>query len=136
MIRTINSIFGRVIWTGEAETVKDAIHAAIASGANLSGANLCPVVVLLSFIDNVSPELCALLMRYDAANHPRSVEAFSVWAAGGACPYTSCRVQRVANFQEQREHWNPDAPVLSAFELMKLVLREKCANSDYHEVVK
>jgi len=26
--------------------------------------------------------------------------------------------------------------MLSAFELMKRVLREKCANSDYHEVTK
>ena len=41
MTRTIaNWLTGAVIWEGEAETVKDAIHAAIHAGANLSGANL------------------------------------------------------------------------------------------------
>ena len=31
---------GAVLWEGEAETVKDAIHAALASGAHLTGADL------------------------------------------------------------------------------------------------
>jgi hypothetical protein len=31
---------GAVLWEGDAETVKDAIHAALATGANLRGANL------------------------------------------------------------------------------------------------
>ena len=30
----------KVLWEGEAETVKEAIHAALAAGANLTGANL------------------------------------------------------------------------------------------------
>ena len=36
----LNRWSGAVIWAGEAETVKDAIHAAFASGANLRGADL------------------------------------------------------------------------------------------------
>ena len=48
MIRTIRRRFtDAVLWEGEAETVKDALHAAIAakadlSGADLSGANVPP----------------------------------------------------------------------------------------------
>ena len=41
MTRTIlNWYSGAVIWEGEAETVKDAIHAALATGAHLTDANL------------------------------------------------------------------------------------------------
>ena len=36
----LNRWSGAVIWAGEAETVKDAIHAAFASDANLRGADL------------------------------------------------------------------------------------------------
>jgi hypothetical protein len=39
----------------------------------------------------------------------------------------------VATFTQQRELWNPDAPVLSAFDLMVRLIREKCADSDYHD---
>src|SRR3990167_5216234 len=180
MIRTIrNCLTNAVIWEGEAETVKDALHAGIASradlsgadlsganlswanlsranlsradlsgadlsranlsGADLSGANLsgangyAPVMVLLALWGGVSPELCRLLMRYDAANHPQGVEAFSAWAAGGACPYSGQRIARVAQFTEAKEHWDASVPVLSAYELMVMVIREKCAASDYHD---
>jgi hypothetical protein len=193
-----------VLWEGEAETVKDALHAAIASGANLSGADLSradlsradlsranlsganlsganlsganlsgasllwadlsganlsradlsgasllwadlsgadlsganlgvPSIWLIASWGEVSPELCALLMRHDAANHPKGVEAFDAWKDNGACPYSGMRIQRVATFTEQRELWNPDAPVLSAFDLMVRLIREKCADSDYHD---
>jgi len=182
--KVTNWLTGAVIWEGEAETVRDAIHAAAASGANLCGANLCdanlrgadlrganlcganlgganlrgadlrganlcganlcgadlrgangyaPTMVLLAGWGNVSPELCALLMRYDAANHPTGVEAFTAWANGGACPYSGQRIARVAVFSEAKEHWNADAPVLSAYELMVRVIREKCKDSDYHD---
>jgi len=41
MTRTILHRFtGAAIWTGEAETVRDAVHAALAAGADLSWANL------------------------------------------------------------------------------------------------
>jgi hypothetical protein len=179
-IRTIlNRFTNAVLWEGEAETVKDALHAAIASGANLSGADLSradlsradlsradlsradlsgadlsganlsgasllranlsganlgvPSIWLIASWGEVSPELCALLMRHDAANHPKGVEAFDAWKDNGACPYSGMRIQRVATFTEQRELWNPDAPVLSAFDLMVRLIREKCADSDYHD---
>jgi hypothetical protein len=184
-IRTIlNRFTNAVLWEGEAETVKDALHAAIASGANLSGADLSradlsradlsradlsradlsradlsgadlsganlsgasllradlsganlgvPSIWLIASWGEVSPELCALLMRHDAANHPKGVEAFDAWKDNGACPYSGMRIQRVATFTQQRELWNPDAPVLSAFDLMVRLIREKCADSDYHD---
>ena len=143
VIRTITRWdTGAVIWSGEAETVKDAIHAAIAaganlsgadlSGANLSGADLCPTMLLLSGMGRLSDDLTSDLMNYDAANHPDPA-AFQRWADGGACPYEGVKVQRVANFSERRECWPPERQLLSAFELMKRVLRERCVDSDYHD---
>lgn len=145
----ILSMSGRELWRGEAETVKDAVVAAAKSVANLSradlsradlsGANLsgadgyAPTMVLLARWGRVSRELCALLMRYDAANHPTGVESFTAWANGGECPYTHQRIARVAVFREVKEHWNLGAPVLSAYELMVRVVREKCNDSDYHD---
>jgi len=38
--RIVHRWKGVVLWQGEAESVKDALHKALASGANLSGANL------------------------------------------------------------------------------------------------
>src|SRR5258706_15022550 len=38
--KILNGYSGAVAWEGEAETVKDAIHAAMPVGANLRGANL------------------------------------------------------------------------------------------------
>jgi hypothetical protein len=168
VIRTITRWdTGAVIWSGEAETVKDARHAAIAaeadlsranlSGADLSGANLswanlsganlswanlsgadlwgadlCPTMLLLSGMGRLSDDLTSDLMNYDAANHPDPA-AFQRWADGGACPYEGVKVQRVANFSERRECWPPERQLLSAFELMKRVLRERCVDSDYHD---
>ncbi len=191
--RTIlNRLTGAVIWSGEAETVKDALNAAIAaranlswanlsranlsgadlsgadlswanlsganlsranlsranlsradlsgadlswadlSGANLSRANLCPVIVLLSNLGALSDDLTADLMNYDAANYPNP-KAFASWAKGGLCPYSGVKVQRVANFQERKDCWKPRRKLLTAFELMKRVIREKCKDSDYHD---
>lgn len=110
--------------------------------ANLRGANLrdadlrgatlpAPPVVLLAAWGEVSPDLCTELMRYDAVNHPKPA-AFDAWAEGGPCPYDGARVQRSARFTEDRTLWSP-GPALSAFYLMVRVIREKCADSDYHE---
>ena len=136
----------RIIWSGEAETVRDALHAAHASGANLSRANLsganlsradlCPAVVLLASWGAVSEALCRDLMAYDASNHPDPT-AFTRWATeNGPCPYSDVRVQRCANFTEQRHLYVPNHPVRSAFALMVDVLREKCAASDYHDAAR
>lgn len=143
--KILNRFTGAVIWEGEAETAKDALYAAISAKANLSGATLswadlsgatlCPVLVLLSNLGALSDDLTSDLMNYDAANHPNP-KAFAEWAKGGACPYSGVRVQRVAHFQERKECWKPRRKRLSAFELMKRVLVEKCKDSDYHPKTK
>ena len=112
-------------------------------GASLRGANLCgadlygahlgnPATLLTAAWGAVSDELTTLLMAYDAANHPTGRESFSAWTAGGVCPYSGERIDRAANFYEHRRLWNPDAPVLSAYELMVRLIREQCADSDFH----
>ena len=129
-------------------------------GADLSGANmgmanllhtdmtetilvkthLCPPTMLLAHWGEVSPDLCAALMRYDAANHPDGIEAFTQWAVhqgfGPQCPYTGRHVSRAATFFEHRACWDPTTPLLSAFELMVRLIREKCVASDYHDAAK
>ena len=176
---------GRVIWSGEAATVKDAIYAAVAAKADLSSANLSradlswanlsranlswanlsranlswanlswanlssadlswanlsradlsradllPVMVLLASWGEVSDALCRDLMAYDAANHP-DPKAFAAWANGGACPCYGA-VTRCANFTEKKELYRKVRRVKSAYELMVAVIREKCADSDFH----
>lgn len=106
------------------------------TGAILVGAHLSsPPMMLLADWGQVSDELCMLLMRYDAANHPNGVAAFSVWArdpTAWECPYTDQKIIRAANFRENAQLWNPNAPVLSAYELMVRLIRERCADSDFH----
>lgn len=127
----LNWSTGAVICEGEADTVKDAIHASIATGANLSWANLLranqlvPPMVLLANWGDVSDDLCADLMNYDAANHPNGKEAFAAWAAGGACPYSGCRVARSANFAERKSCYQPERPLQSALQLMDRLIAEK-----------
>ena len=105
-------------------------------GANLRGANLreaqlpATTMMLLAYWGDVSPELCRDLMRYDAANHP-DPSAFDRWAEGGPCPYTGVRIERAARFIQQATLWSPgEAP--SAYQLMVRLIREKCADSDFH----
>jgi len=99
--------------------------------ANLSDAKVAtvkwpsPTMVLLANWRVVPDELTQLLMKYDMSNHPNH-KAFEVWVKTGACPYHSCSVQRAANFQEQRKLFDPNAPLLSAYELMQRLLKEKC----------
>jgi hypothetical protein len=69
-------------------------------------------------------------MRYDAANHP-DPSTFDDWAQGGPCPYDDFGVERAAIFAENRGLWSPGTPP-PAMDLMIAVIREKCANSDWH----
>lgn len=96
------------------------------SRANLSGADpLVPPMVLLANWGDVSDDLCADLMNYDASNHPTGAAAFAEWATGGACPYSACRVARSAHFSEGRSCYRPDRPLQSALQLMDRLLAEK-----------
>ena len=104
-------------------------------GANLIGANLpATTMMLLAYWGDVSPELCRDLMRYDAVNHP-DPKSFDLWAAGGPCPYKGAKIERAANFTHQASLWSPgEAP--SAYQLMVRLIREKCADSDFHKEAK
>jgi hypothetical protein len=88
-------------------------------------------MVLLAEWGKISAGLTILLMRLDAQNHPNPTE-FDNWAfRSDKCPYDKCKIQRMANFQEIEKFWS-SGPTLSCFELMTLVIREKCKDSDYH----
>jgi uncharacterized protein YjbI with pentapeptide repeats len=92
--------------------------------ANLQYANLpSPQIVLTALWGEVSPELTADLMEYDAYSHPDR-KAFDVWAKGGVCPYENVKVQRAANFKENRELWGKGV-LRSPYDLMIRVLKEK-----------
>jgi hypothetical protein len=93
-------------------------------GANLEGANLpSPAEVLSARWGELSDELTADLMRYDAFFHPNP-EAFTKWATGGPCPFTDLKIQRAAHFTENKKLWVPGPPK-NGYELMVAVLKEK-----------
>ncbi len=94
------------------------------SGADLSGANLpAPTMLLLAIWGSLSDELTADLMLLDASAHP-DPEAFQKWADGGKCPYTGVKVQRIANFTENRKLWGKGKPD-TIYNLMVRILKEK-----------
>jgi hypothetical protein len=145
---------GEVIFDGDRSNLQSAnlryadlryadLQSADLQSANLRSADLrsadlpAPAMMLLASWGSVSDDLCRDLMRYDAANHPDPT-AFDRWAAGGECPYSGVRVQRSANFKERRDLWalGPTGQPLTAFALMVRLIREKCANSDYHDHAK
>ena len=93
--------------------------------ANLGYANLpSPTMVLLAVWGELSPELTADLMLFDASAHP-DPSAFDRWAQGGSCPYAGVKVQRAANFQEKKELWGK-GQACRPYDLMVRVLNEKC----------
>ena len=96
------------------------------SGANLRGANLpSPTMILMASWGGVSDVLCRDLMTYDAACHS-DPSKFDVWAKGGDCPYSGEKIQRAANFSENRSLWDANAPLCRPYELMVRVMKEKC----------
>jgi len=125
----------RVLWAGEAATVKDAVLKALQAGADLRGAVLrgahygCrtkwttpPMMLLASW---GSTQYVSELMRYDAANHPLGSAPFSAWAKGGPCPYdNACVFGRAANFREEPTLWQP-GPAESALVLVQWLLAEQ-----------
>ena len=140
----IKNVYDAVIFASAALTLKDALIEAVSnkadlyeanlrgadlrgadlSGADLRGANLpSPAAVLSASWGVVSPELCADLMEYDAGCHPDR-SAFDRWAAGGDCPYSGVKVQRAANFTEDRRLWGK-GKVCTPYNLMTRLLAEK-----------
>ena len=101
-------------------------------GANLRGANLqetkfpAPTVILLANWGEVTLQLCADLMVFDATCHPEPVK-FDVWANGGECPYFGVSVERAAQFKESKEIWNQKVGVICRpYDLMMRLINEKC----------
>jgi hypothetical protein len=103
-------------------------------GANLRGANLryadlngaklpAPTMVLLASWGRLSDKLTTEMMKYDAFFHPNP-KAFPKWVKGGPCPYTGVKIQRAANFHENKKLWKKGVPK-SGYDLMIQVLREK-----------
>jgi Pentapeptide repeats (8 copies) len=92
--------------------------------ASLSGADLpAPTMVLLALWGELSEQLTADLMLFDASAHPDQT-AFQRWADGGACPYAGVKVQRAANFKESKKLWGIGKSD-TIYNLMARVLKEK-----------
>lgn len=133
----------------EADLSRARLDGANLTGAGLKGANLrcasfhdakirgaelpSPTMVLLARWGDLNPALCAKAMRFDAANHLNGVTEFSAWADGCPCPYANTRYERACNFVERYQHWDPSLPVPTAMQLMIDLIREQCADSDYHD---
>ena len=131
---------GRVLFEAAVETIRAALLLAVSQGADLSGADLSgaylsgaylknaklpsPTVLLLAYWEEVSPQLTADLMLYDASCHP-DPDAFARWAAGGECPYSGVHVERAAHFKERKELWGTGVSC-RPYDLMVRVLAEKC----------
>lgn len=95
------------------------------SGANLGGAFLPPpTMVLLADWGVLSRETTISLMRLDASAHPNP-KSFDLWAKNNSCPYSNVKIQRVCNFQEEKELWSSGPPP-TIWEAMVMVLDEKC----------
>ena len=136
MTLTKKEIFEKY-FTGERYFRGADLRSADLSWANLSSADLswaklpAPTTMLMAIWGSVSDDLCVELMRYDASNHPDPM-AFDRWVETGMCPYSNAGIQRCANFRERKELWSPGS-AKSALELMIMLIREKCADSDYHD---
>ena len=128
----LKSWTGKVLFESAVETIQMLLIAAVASGADLCGANLeeakfpAPTVVLLANWGEVSDQLCADLMIFDASCHPEPTK-FDVWANGGECPYNGVQVERAAQFSEKKNLWNSKVGVVCRpYDLMVRLLTEKC----------
>ena len=109
-----------------------AVHGVYLNGANLRGAQLpAPTAVLLAWWGDLSDDLTALAMAYNASCHP-DPSAFTRWADGGPCPYAGVSIQRACNFRERFTCWDPYLPTPRPYDLMVEIIREKCADSDFH----
>jgi len=109
------------------------LYGANLSGANLYGANLCsPTGMLLAQWGEISDSLCQQAMAFDASCH-NDPKLFDNWKENGTCPYSNSKFQRACNFREKRNLWNSAIPVPRVWDLMVALIREKCANSDFHD---
>ena len=118
-IRIVHRFDGRVLWEGPASTIKDAIHAALKAGANLSradlsgadlsradlsGANLSGANLFranLSGATGITPERCTpLLMLRD---QPGLIHAYKLVTAAGIGPFNGGITYQVGQSYEVAE---------------------------------
>lgn len=103
------------------------------SGTNLKNAILCaPTAMLLADWGELSDELTALAMAFDASCH-QDKELFDNWSEWGPCPYGETNYQRACNFLEKRSLWHSSIAPPTPYNLMIMLIKEKCADSDWHE---
>jgi len=96
--------------------------------ADLRGAKYDITQMLKAHWGEVSPEVCAYLMRLDASALPDGERLMDVWAAGGPCPLSESNgVDRVALFQQNKQHWNlaKTLPPITLWELWERLAAEK-----------
>lgn len=103
------------------------------TNCNLKGVRIgSPTMILLANWGELSDELTTLAMAYDASCH-QDKKSFEDWSKWGSCPYKTTNYDRACKFVESRQLWNSEIKVPGAFELMIKIIREKCANSDWHD---
>lgn len=90
-----------------------------------------PSQLLLADWGQLSNSLTQRAMAYDASLHPEP-KRFDEWHEGGVCPYSNTTIIRACNFWEKRTLWVPGLPPPRAWDLMVDIVREKCADSDWH----
>lgn len=84
-------------------------------------------ILQASFYHDLSEELTAELMLYDAVNHPDR-KSFDVWVNTGSCPFHKTRFQRAANFSQKSNLWDMVSykkNALSAYQLVIRLFKEK-----------
>ena len=122
------------------------------SGANLRGARLyradmrcarlrgatlpTPPMLLLAEWGALSDGLTALALAYEASCHP-DPDAFSRWSEEGDRPPHAgdARVPRACHCIGRPECWDSDLAAPRPYDLMVALVRECCADSDFHDEV-
>lgn len=100
--------------------------------SSLKGSKIgSPGMFLLANWENLSEELTALAMAYDASCH-HDKKLFEDWAKNGDCPYELASYERACFFNEKRSLWDSDLKPPGALELLIRIIKEKCADSDWH----
>lgn len=112
--------------------IDSSLYRTLLMDSNLKEVELgSPTNVLLAYWADLSEELTALAMAYDASCHEDPI-LFNEWAEGGDCPYMCKKYKRGCNFLEKRECWNSNITAPRPFDLMVALIKEKCSNSDWH----
>jgi hypothetical protein len=108
------------------------MHHASMKGAKIDcGTRLpSPTMILSMQWGPLESELCAKMMRFDAASHPGGVEAFEKWNddGDGACPYAhDCKVERAAFFHEDSSNWTAGMSAPEPWQLAAELMLAHCS---------